>query len=304
VQNLNPSLVASSVQALPASPVFYGAGEAAAAFERQAQRAESGAAAGLVQSKTSPNQTIEIDLSPSEKAKRRIKKLKRSVYLAGQLHSMSKAGHRPPVPWLITLTYDTRGTLGRGAHQWCADHMSKASDAYRRWCQRYGYTAKYTWVCELQGNGTPHYHLVAWLPHGVNMPKWDKPRRQRKAFWSHGMTETARLKSNVGYLMKYLSKMGEFHRFPKGLRLHGNGGLELDARQIRTWHNMPEWVKNEYGVGEVKRMRGGLVDMETGEMLPPAYRVAFTRDTLTVTRLRETAPRAHDGPYCTLNPRP
>lgn len=304
MQNLNPSLVASSVQALPASPVFYGAGEAAAAFERQAQRAESGAAAGLVQSKTSPNQTIEIDLSPSEKAKRRIKKLKRSVYLAGQLHSMSKAGHRPPVPWLITLTYDTRGTLGRGAHQWCADHMSKASDAYRRWCQRYGYTAKYTWVCELQGNGTPHYHLVAWLPHGVNMPKWDKPRRQRKAFWSHGMTETARLKSNVGYLMKYLSKMGEFHRFPKGLRLHGNGGLELDARQIRTWHNMPEWVKNEYGVGEVKRMRGGLVDMETGEMLQPAYRVAFTRDTLTVTRLRETAPRAHDGPYCTLNPRP
>ena len=262
--------------------------------------AASGEAAGLVQSKTSPTLQHVVDLSPSEKAKRRIKKLKRSVYLAGQLHSMAKAGHRPPVPWLITLTYDTKGTLGRGAHNWAPDDQSKATERYRRWCKNHGYPCKYTWVCELQGNGTPHYHLVAWLPQGVNMPKWDKPRRLRKAFWNHGMTETARLKSNVGYLMKYLSKMGEFHQFPKGLRLHGNGGMELEARQIRTWHNLPEWVKNEFGVGEAKRMRGGIVDLATGEVLPRAYSVAFSRDTLTITKLRETAPRAHDGPYCTL----
>lgn len=257
-------------------------------------------AAGLVQSKTSPNYVFTVDLSPNENALRRIKRMKRNVYLAGQLHAMPVPGFRVPQAWLITLTYDTRGTLGRGAHDWAAMDLARAVDAYRRWCGRHGYVAKYTWVCELQGNGTPHYHLVCWLPHGVRMPLWDTPAGRRRAFWTHGLSETARLKTNVGYLMKYLSKMGECHRFPKGLRLNGNGGLDLAARAIRGWYNLPEWVKRSYGVGECRRMRGGVVDMSTGEFLPPAFRCQITSGWLKISQLREIPERFHDGPYCSF----
>jgi hypothetical protein len=261
-------------------------------------------AAGLVISKTSPNLQqglpFTVSLSPNEKALRRVKKLKRNVYLAGQLHSLPVAGFRAPQPWLITLTYDTRGTLGRGSHQWGPKDAARAIDAYRRWCKNHGYRCKYTWVCELQGNGTPHYHLVVWLPHGVRMPKWDKAKGQRSAFWVHGMTETAKLKSNVGYLMKYLSKMGEFHRFPKGLRLNGNGGLDECGRSIRQWHNLPDWAKRSYGVGECARAKKGIVDLDTGEVLPPAFRCRYHEGALEVTPLRVLPVRFHDGPYCTF----
>lgn len=219
---------------------------------------------------------------------------------------MPTKGHRPPQAWLVTLTYDTRGTLGRGRHNWNPKDLARAVDAYRRWCIRNGYECKYTWVCELQGNGTPHYHLVAWLPQGVRMPMWDRPSGKRDSFWGHGMTETDKLKTNVGYLMKYLSKMGELTVFPKGLRLNGNGGLDASARAIRAWHNLPSWVRAQYGVGECLRLRGGLVDASTGEVLEPAYRAKLVPGGLVVKPVRELPPPWWDGylgAYCSWSPK-
>lgn len=66
---------------------------------------------------------------------------------------------------------------------------------------------------------------LAWLPRGVTMPQWDRGNGHRCAFWQHGMTNTEKAKAGVGYLMKYLSKLGEFHRFPRGMRLYGIGEL-------------------------------------------------------------------------------
>ena len=261
--------------------------------------AAAGEAQGLVTLETSPNFTIEIPLSPEVTARRRVKKLKRNVYLAGKLHSLPTKGKRPDQAWLVTGTYDTRGTLGHGAHNWAPHDMSKATDRYRRWCFGHGYQAKYTWVCELQKNGTPHYHLVVWLPQGVNMPRWDRSNGRRAAFWPHGMTNTEKLKTNVGYLMKYLSKMGELHSFPKGLRLNGNGGLDAQARTIRAWHNLPEWTKRTYGVGEAKRAARGIVDQSTGEILPPAYQASFSKNMMRITQLRDIPDRWHDGAYST-----
>ena len=81
-------------------------------------------------------------------------------------------------------------------------------------CHRQGYLCRYTWVAEIQpgralrtGKEVVHYHLLAWLPRDVVMPKWDVARGRRLAFWPQGMSNTQRAKAGVGYLMKYLSKL-------------------------------------------------------------------------------------------------
>jgi hypothetical protein len=255
-------------------------------------RAPSGEAAGLVPSKTSL-QTCVVNLSPNCKAERRIKKLKRSVWASGHLHALAENGFRPSVCWFVTLTY-------KGIEDWRPDHISKATQRFHNWCAAKGHPCRYTWVAELQGRGAVHYHLLAWLPHGVRMPHWDRPSTKRRAaFWPHGMTETEKARSGVGYLMKYLSKLGEFHRFPKGLRLYGIAGLTLECRAVRGWFNLPEWAKRSFGVGELVRRMGRLVVRATGEILEPAFKVAIIPSGLLITQLRELPARFHDGAYST-----
>ena len=263
--------------------------------------------AGLVQYKTSPNQPFSVSFCKAEQRLNRLKRLKRNTYLAGQLHSLPLAGFRPMQAWLITLTYDTKGTLGRGCHNWKPHHASKTTDAYRRWCKANGHLPKYTWVGELTKNGTVHYHLVAWLPLGVRMPQWDRSEGKRNAFWAHGMTETAKLKTSCAYLMKYLSKMGEFHEFPPGMRLCGNGGLDASSRAIRSWHALPSWVRTLYGVGEAVRKKYGILDVNTGEVLPAMYSRKFLPGGMELKPLRDLPERwqcgpenPYFGPYCTF----
>jgi len=276
-------------------------------------RGTSGAAAGLVLFKTSPdepqqvpasqreNGQISIDLNKPARRLKRLKGLKKSVWLAGQLHAMHKPGYRPPVPWLVTATYAKENA-------WQPHHMSEATDRFRHWCKVRGVECRYTWVAELTKAGRVHYHLVAWLPQGVRMPQWDRARRVKgklpRPFWGHGMTKTEVLNRGVAYLMKYLSKMGEFHEFPDGLRLHGSGGMTPEARAIRSWQNLPQWVKNDHGVGEVKRMHGGLVDLSTGELLPPMYSRKFRPGAIDLCQLRPMPPKLYDhGAFCSF-PRP
>lgn len=254
-----------------------------------------GVGAGLVPSKTS-RQTC-INLAPSAVAERRVKRLKRAVWASGHLHGIAEKGFRPSVCWFVTLTYAKAG-------QWRADHISKAVERFRSWCRFNGIPCRYTWVGEIQpkraertGENVVHYHLLAWLPQGVRMPHWDRSLGRRAAFWSHGMTNTEVAKSGVGYLMKYLSKLGELTRFPKGLRLYGIGGLDDSGRKVRTWYNLPEWVKRSYGVGEVVRRSGRLLVSATGELLDAAYSVSLMPFGLVVRQLRELPDRFHDGAY-------
>jgi hypothetical protein len=108
--------------------------------------------------------------------------------------------------------------------------------------------------------------------------------------------------------MKYLSKMGEMHEFPAGLRLCGNGGLEEWARKIRSWQNFPQWVKTQYGVGSVVRKKYGLLVLDTGELLPPMYLRRFVPGGMELIPLREPPEKwqcqgeeVHFGPYSSLN---
>ena len=249
-----------------------------------AERTPSGCAAGassagLVSSKTTVNTSF-IDMSKPASALRRVKRLKRSVWASGHLHGIADHGHRSPVCWFVTLTY-------RGVNDWQPDHIKKAINAYRRFCKLASIPCRYTWVAELQKRGAVHYHLLCWLPHGVRMPLWDKPCKSRDAFWSHGMSNTQKSTAGVGYLMKYLSKLGELTIFPKGLRLYGIGGLNEQSRKTRAWYNFPQWVKNSFGVGEVTRGKHGFMVQDTGEILPPAFSVSFVHGTLKLSPLRK-----------------
>lgn len=255
---------------------------------------ERRAAAGLVPSKT--NQNPLISFAPSVIAERRVKRLKKSVWASGHLHGLADDGFRAPVCWFVTLTY-------RGVDDWAAQHISKAVQSFRDWCKVRGVPCRYTWVAELQGRGAVHYHLLAWLPRGLRMPKWDRrtvtPTGKRMAcWWPHGMTNVQVAKAGVGYLMKYLSKLGELTRFPKGLRLYGVGGLNKQGRAVRSWLNLPEWVKAAHGVGEVVRKKIGLVVKLTGEVLDPMYSVKLVGGVgLVITALRELPERFHAGAY-------
>lgn len=257
-------------------------------------------AAGLVSSKTSRHDLF-VNCSPSALAERRVNRLKRSVWASGHLHGIADHGKRAPQCWFVTLTYAL-------ADAWAPQHMSKAVEAFRNWCRRVEVPCRYTWVAEIQprrlattGKAVVHYHLLSWLPQGVRMPRWDMPpSRRARAFWTHGMTNTEKAKAGVGYLMKYLSKLGELTRFPKGLRLYGIGGLNQQGRDVRAWFNLPEWVKRSYGVGDIGRVRRGLVVRETGELLAPAFRVQFMHGGMVVHPLRELPDRFHDGAYSSV----
>ncbi len=271
-----------------------------------------GEAAGLVSSKTSPigNKPFPVPQREGDRfdvtfhkegiALNRVKKLKRSVYRSATYHSVVDHGFRPPVCWFVTLTYV-------GINDWRPDHISAATAAFRRHCKRIGISCRYTWVAELQSRGAVHYHLLAWLPHGVRMPKWDLPTfapsgREAAPFWSRGMTNTQKAKSGVGYLMKYLSKLGELTVFPPNLRLYGIGGLATQGRQIRLWDNLPEWVKRLHGVGEVRRMGSLLVLADSGECLEPMFRCKHFPGGIRFTLLRDYPERWHSGPYSTWAP--
>lgn len=186
--------------------------------------------------------------------------------------------------------------------------MSECVERYRQWCRRAGVACRYTWVAEIQpkrlertGDAVVHYHLLAWLPAGVVMPSWGrKPSRRHPKFWEHGRSETEPARAGVGYLMKYLSKLGEFHRFPKGLRLYGIGGLVKEGRAVRSWFNLPEWAKRLHGVGDVCRKAGRLVVQATGEVLASPYVVRLVPGGLEVRLVGQLSARFHDGAYSTL----
>jgi hypothetical protein len=253
--------------------------------------------AGLVTLKTSLETRIaalSINLSGPACAERRVARLKRSVWASGHLHGIATKGFRPPQCWFVTLTY-------KGVSDWCPDHMSKAIQGFRNWCQSKAVACRYTWVGELQKRGAVHYHLLVWLPVGLSMPHWDRMTRKkggyRLPFWPHGMTNTEKAFSGVGYLMKYLSKLGELTVFPKGIRLYGIGGLDKVASAVRGWFNLPEWAKVSYGVGELMRSKLGLVVRATGEILAPAYSCKLVGGCLEIRQLRPIPEKFHDGAY-------
>lgn len=251
-----------------------------------------GGDAGLVSSKTSdtPRVIDFVSISHESTMQRRIARLRRTVWFTGYGHQMTGAADlshwRGEKVWFVTLTY-------RGVDDWRPFHISACIKRVRQWLKRKtGLPLRYTWVAELQKRGAVHYHVAVWLPKGITMPKWDK-----QGWWPHGFTNVERARAAIGYLMKYVSKIGEIHQFPKGCRIHGNGGLNKQARDIKAWLNLPSWIKQVHGVGEIVRKRFGYMVRETGEILTSPWRVVRGEDGLRLFCVGSLPERWADGAY-------
>jgi hypothetical protein len=159
---------------------------------------------------------------------------------------------------MVTLTY-------RPGTPWEPSHVRDFLRHVRQWLKRRGHDTAYVWVAELTRAGVPHYHVVLWLPRGLTLPKPDK-----QGWWRHGSTRIEWARKPVGYLTKYASKGDVGPEFPKGLRLHGRGGLSPECRRIVAWWLLPRYVREVFthlGDWVVRRPGGGWFSRDTGECI-------------------------------------
>jgi hypothetical protein len=134
---------------------------------------------------------------------------------------------------MITLTYAPDV-------EWSALHIAALLKNYREWFKRRGHRFHFVWTVEMQGNGRPHYHVIAWFPRGLTPPFADE-----QGWWKHGLSNAMFAFSPVGYIAKYVSKTvtQSGHHLPKGARLWGHGGLLLDERAGIAYATAPRWLK-------------------------------------------------------------
>lgn len=235
------------------------------------------------------SQLVEVD-----KLQARCTRLRKNLGVGAKL--LSLAGTRQA--WMLTLTY-------ADADGWNPSHVRDALRHYRAWCNRRGFKCRYLWVMETKtrksgdqiGQSAPHYHLVVWMPHGLeNPPKWDS-----MGWWPHGMTNQVKAVAAVRYVMKYASKFDNEGAFPKGARCYGLGGLTDMDRRIRRWINWPSFVQANASVACNWRraVGGGWLDSGTGEIWASEWGlVSLSRSCTRLVRLR-THPRRIEaaGPF-------
>jgi hypothetical protein len=181
---------------------------------------------------------------------------------------------------MLTLTY-------RPGVYWEPLHLTRLLKSIREYLKRRGgITFRYVWVMELTRRGVPHYHILIWLPLGVTLPKPDKC-----GWWPHGMTRIEWARNAVGYVAKYASKANSTQFFPRGARIHGCGGLEEPARNIRSWWLSPTWVREAWPNPQHKprpAVGGGWVSRVLGDWLPSPWVVIFHEGSIFIQR-REVA---------------
>lgn len=161
---------------------------------------------------------------------------------------------------MITLTYDTLGTLGVPS-EWSPLHIREFMKKFK---QLKGLKIlAYAWVLELQASGVPHYHVIL-IYHGV------VPYPDKSGMWLHGMSNIKFKLRTVYYIAKYLGKeyQKDFEKMPKGARVFAvqvRGAerkealavLSLSPQELRAYnsggweavedmHNRPEWARSRY----------------------------------------------------------
>jgi len=197
----------------------------------------------------------------------RVYRLKKGVMTTARLvNDRLKASSVLWTPVMITLTYERDD-------QWRPEHISNFMSAVQMWARRkplggrLGTVLPYVWVAELQKRGAVHYHVLLWIP-----KRWRIPYPDKQGWWKHGSTGVDRVRNPVGYVAKYASKFESKGRaeFPKGLRLHGIGGLNNVEKRIVAWWKLPKDMRHgEEGSVAFKRAKGGgWQNKDTGEVMP------------------------------------
>lgn len=225
---------------------------------------------GLVSLETSIR-GIEID-----RIQARLNRMQSSVRTASRLIQLEVADlelleHRQYVCRMLTLTY-------RPGEEWEGGHITECVKHYQRWAEKEGFNLRYVWVAEIQANRYAkgallgecvHYHLLIWSPMRLTFPKADK-----SGFWLHGMTQVVVARKPVKYITKYATK-GHDVFFPKGLRTHAAGGLNVKSRRERTWWMLPRWIRVLFPESDIPRRRpgGGFVLRATGRVVDSIWSV-------------------------------
>lgn len=195
----------------------------------------------------------------------RLRRMRRSTLTASAEveKRLMRPGFRRPRAVGVTLTY-------RPGVEWGARHISAFIERVSKWAGRRGVSLPYVWVAELQARGAVHYHAIFWVPVHLSLPKPDK-----QGWWTHGLTRIERLRCGAAYASKYASKGEDGREFPKGLRLHGRGGLTVDERIAVRWWNLSKWVRDHFqaAAADVRKVCGGYLSRATGEFLASPWRV-------------------------------
>lgn len=180
--------------------------------------------------------------------------MKHNVITAARLHqeAMGRGGRRFRAAF-ITLTYAP-------GQAWNGRHISDTLSACRKWHTRLGLRMRYVWVAEMQERGAVHYHIILWLPFGYTPPKFDQRR-----WWPYGSSNAKWARNAVGYIAKYASKGKDGPEFPKGIRIQGVGGLEIECRRVARWWKAPSECRTHLGeAADIRRINGGRFDAVTG----------------------------------------
>jgi len=228
----------------------------------RAQRAPSGL--GLVNIETSDTRPPAFVVPGSQlsefRHRRRCSRMKRALVFCADIQQRQLQARQARFrAAFITLTY-------RPGEQYEARHVSECVKRLRHWCARRNWRLPYEWKAELQKRGAVHYHLVVWFPIclGIRALRLDE-----LSWWPHGMTQFqwAR-KDPVRYIAKYISKV-ESEEMPKGLRMHGRGGLDAECRRQVRYELLPSYVREKVkpSADVVRANGGGWLDRITGEWI-------------------------------------
>lgn len=243
-------------------------GRAASEQAHSAPQAPVGPAAGLAYISTSDTQAVddvEARLYTVDTDEGRDRRMRCSVITSSRLmHEQCAASGYRYRAWFVLLTY-------RGVDDWRPGHFTEYVKRVRAWAARRGVALRYVFKAELQQRGAVHYHVMFWLPKSLALPKSDK-----QGWWTHGHTGTQIARNPVGYIAKYAAKPTPAgHRFPRGCRMHGAGGLGRSQRLERRYWLAPTWAKTVFSMGEnfCRATGGGFVSRDTGVHVPSPYRV-------------------------------
>jgi hypothetical protein len=127
----------------------------------------------------------------------------------------------------------------------------------------------------MQARGAVHYHVMLWLPYVMGRP-FRLPKPDEAGWWPHGMSEIAWARKAAGYLAKYTSKGQDAGDppFPKGIRISGVGGLDLEGRREHRWWRAPSEAREALGLAaDIRRIAGGRFCALTGLVWESPWRL-------------------------------
>lgn len=180
---------------------------------------------------------------------------------------------------MVTLTY-------RAGENPRARDIADFLKCAREWHRRRGQAMRYVWVAEMQERGAVHYHVIFWLARHLQMPKPDN-----RGWWTKGSTRIEAARNGVGYIAKYASKGADGPPFPRGVRIHGVGGLDLEGRRVARWWRAPSEARAFFGeAADIRPINGGRVCVLTGLFWRSPWRLCCINGTPYMLRIEGETP--------------